>query len=155
VKSKNTVLIVEDNEDDRILLSRAFKFAGIDNPVQVVEDGQEAVDYLRGGGKYSDRTVFPLPDVVLMDIKLPRLSGFEVLQSVRCVHELKGLIIIVITSSNQPSDIYRAYDSGANAYMIKPGNFADLLTFAKAFKAYWLQLNNAVTPAPEAMQRGG
>ncbi|MCI0534639.1 MAG: response regulator [Verrucomicrobiales bacterium] len=132
------ILLVEDNEDDVFLLQRALKFAQIEHALQVARDGQEALDYLAGTGPYLDRERYPLPALVLLDLKLPKRSGFEILSWTRGVARMYGLIIVVFTSSNQPADIAEAYRQGANSYVIKPVNFDQLVEFAKVLMAYWL-----------------
>jgi CheY-like chemotaxis protein len=142
MNSQATLLLVEDNQDDAFLMQRALKGAGIQSAAMTAENGREALDYLQGVGKFSDRSAYPMPDVVFLDIKLPCLSGFEVLQWVRSNKEMRSLIVIVLTSSNQPSDIRRAYDLGANSYVVKPSSFEQLLSFATAFRQYWLGFND-------------
>src|SRR4051812_41361786 len=121
-----TVLLVEDDLNDIFLVKRAFKMAHLQNPLQVVTDGQEAVNYLKGEAKYSDRTLFPLPKLIVMDIKMPRRTGFEVLEWVKSNRgPLRRIPVVIVSSSNNPTDINRAYELGANAYMVKPVNFKE------------------------------
>lgn len=123
-KKPFTVLLVEDDLNDIFLVKRAFKMARIQNPLQVVTDGQEAISYLRGDAKYADRNVYPLPKLIVMDIKMPRKSGFEVLEWVKGDGRPQRLIpIVIVSSSENPADINRAYELGANAYMVKPVEF--------------------------------
>ena len=103
-----TVLLVEDDLNDIFLVKRAFKIAKIDNPLQVVTDGQEAVQYLRGDGKYADRAAHPLPKLIVMDIKMPRRSGFEVLEWVKREAPMRRIPVIIVSSSDNPTDINRA-----------------------------------------------
>jgi len=107
----------------------------------VVEDGQQAVDYLGGAGKFADREQYPLPAVVFLDLKLPLLSGHDVLAWIRRQRELESLVVIVLTSSNEPSDLNRCYALGANSYVVKPPTPEQLEELAKAFKWYWLEYN--------------
>src|ERR1051326_416272 len=111
------LLLVEDNEDDVFLMVRALKSAGVDLPLQVLSDGREALDYLSATGPYADREVYPLPAVIFLDIKLPQLSGLEVLRWLRNQpqSELRRTVVIVLTSSNHPGDVRNAYDLGANS----------------------------------------
>ncbi|HUS35041.1 MAG TPA: response regulator [Verrucomicrobiae bacterium] len=139
--TSGTILLVEDNEDDVFLMKRALKSAGIVNPLQVVEDGQQAVDYLSGVGTYSDRTAHPLPAVVFLDLKLPLMMGLEVLGWIRKQSFLEDVVVVVLTSSNEPSDLKQAYRLGANSYIVKPPSADQLLDLAKAFKWYWLEFN--------------
>lgn len=136
-----SLLLVEDNDDDVFLMRRALKSAGVDLPLQTAADGQQALDYLAGSGRYADRVAFPLPTVVFLDIKLPHLSGFDVLRSLRAHPEQRRIVVIMVTSSNQPADVHLAYELGANSYVVKPASFQALSEFAKAFKDYWLQCN--------------
>ncbi len=136
-----TVLLVEDNEDDVFLMVRALKSAGVELPLQVVTDGQQAVDYLLGRGKHEDRAAYPLPAMIFLDIKMPQVSGLEVLRWLRDQPDLKRIVVIILTSSNQPADVRLAYELGANSYVVKPASFQQLAEFAKAFKLYWLTCN--------------
>jgi CheY-like chemotaxis protein len=135
------LLLVEDNEDDVFLMKRALKGARVVNPLYVVEDGQEAVDYLGGAGKFADRDQYPLPAVVFLDLKLPYISGHDVLAWIRRQKNLDGLIVIVLTSSNEASDLSRCYALGANSYVVKPPTPEQLEELAKAFRWYWLEYN--------------
>ena len=139
--TSRTLLLVEDNEDDVFLMKRALKGAQVINPVHVVEDGQEAVDYLAGTGKFADRAAYPLPAVVFLDLKLPYISGHDVLAWIRRQKELESLVVIVLTSSNEASDLSRCYALGANSYVVKPPTPEQLEELAKAFKWYWLEYN--------------
>src|SRR5580692_2161995 len=121
-----TILLAEDDENDAFFMKHAFKEVGIFNSLQVARDGKQAVDYLAGSGDYADRNRFPLPSLTLLDLKLPRLTGLEVLKWVRQQDELKSLIVIILSSSHQASDIAKAYELGANAYLIKPSSPIDL-----------------------------
>ena len=124
--TSHTILLVEDNEDDVFLMKRALKRAGIENPVHVVEDGQQAIDYLAGTGGFSDRFRFPYPKIVFLDLQLPRKSGFDVLTWIRTRIDLPPPFVVVLTSSNAPNDINRIAELGA-LYTIKtPTN--DLLS---------------------------
>jgi len=135
------ILIVEDNPDDILLLQRAFKKARIANPIYIAEDGEEAVAYLSGEGKYGNREDFPLPILVILDLKLPRKSGFEVLEWVREQKGLRRIPIVVLTSSSETTDINRAYDLGANSYLVKPVSFSSLLDLTTTLHIYWIILN--------------
>ena len=139
--TNRAILLVEDNEDDVFLMRRALKGAHVVNPLHVVEDGQEAVNYLAGTGKYADRESYPLPAVVFLDLKLPYISGHDVLAWIRRQKELESLVVIVLTSSNESSDLSRCYALGANSYLVKPPTPDQLEDLAKAFKWYWLEYN--------------
>jgi CheY-like chemotaxis protein len=135
------LLLVEDNEDDVFLMKRALKGAHVINPLFVAEDGQEALDYLGGAGKFADRANYPLPAVVFLDLKLPFVSGHDVLTWIRRQKHLESLVVIVLTSSNEASDLSRCYALGANSYVVKPPTPEQLEDLAKAFKWYWLEYN--------------
>lgn len=136
-----TILLVEDNEDDVFLMKRALREAGIENPLQIVEDGQEAIDYLSGTGRYADERPAAIPMVVFLDLKLPRKSGHEVLEWIRRQPRFEKLIVIVLTSSNEPVDLNRSYRLGANSFVVKPPTAKELLELAEAFKLWWLKQN--------------
>lgn len=137
----DTILLVEDNEDDAFFMKQALKDAAIMNPLRHVEDGRQAIDYLAGNGKYADREQYPLPMVVFLDLKLPIRSGHQVLEWIRAQPEFKKLVVIVLTSSNEPVDLNRSYQLGANSYVVKPPTPEQLLELAEAFKLWWLQQN--------------
>jgi CheY-like chemotaxis protein len=143
------ILLVEDNDDDIFLMRRALKAARIANPLQVVEDGQQAMEYLAGNGQYADRTQFPFPAVVFLDLKLPMKSGLDVLDWIRKQPQFDNLIVLVLTSSSEPSDLKRAYSLGANSYLVKPPTAEQLLDLAKAFKWYWLEFNRYEGTTPD------
>ena len=133
-----TVLLVEDDLNDIFLVKRAFKRADIHNPLQVVTDGQEAINYLRGEGKYANRQTWPLPKLVVMDIKMPRKTGFEVLEWVKGGGKpLRRIPIIIVSASDNPDDINRAYELGANAYMVKPMDYRAVEHLFQSITRYW------------------
>lgn len=132
-----TILLVEDNEDDVFLMKRALKTAGIANPLRMVEDGQEAIDYLAGKGKFSDRECDPLPFIIFLDLKLPFISGLEVLAWARKEPSLNGVFIVILSSSEEPSDLKLAEQIGANYYLVKPPTAASLLDLAKKLNVQW------------------
>jgi CheY-like chemotaxis protein len=132
------VLLVEDTRDDVLLIQRAFRKAGLNVRMNVVNDGEAAVDYLAGNGAYADREQHPLPMLVLLDLKLPRRSGFDVLAWIRQQPLLKRLPVVILTSSEQMQDVNRAYDLGANSYLVKPVEFDSLQEMVKTLDLYWL-----------------
>jgi len=138
---EGVILLAEDDPNDVLLIQRAFQRNHVANPVQVVRDGEEALAYLSGQAPFTDRERHPLPVLMLMDLKMPRKSGLEVLAWVRHQPGLKRLPIIVLTSSNQSPDINRAYELGANSYLVKPAGFDSLLDLVKNLDMYWLILN--------------
>jgi len=133
-----SVLLVEDDLNDIFLVKRAFRLAQIKNPLHVVTDGEEAINYLRGDGKYADREIWPLPKLIVMDLKMPRKNGFEVLEWVKGNGKPLRLIpIVIVSSSNNPADINRAYELGANAYMVKPVDFRAIEHLFQSITQYW------------------
>lgn len=133
----HTILLVEDDLNDIFLVKRAFKMAHIQNPLQVVTDGLEAMSYLRGDGKHADREAYPLPRLVVMDLKMPRKTGFEVLEWVKRDRRLRLLPVVIVSSSDNPADINRAYELGANAYMVKPVDFRAVEHLFASITQYW------------------
>lgn len=148
------ILYVEDSEDDVFFLQRAFKAAAVANPIQVAVDGQEAIDYLAGIEKFSDRRQYPLPCLVLLDLKLRGKMGLDVLQWIRERPAVRTLLVIILSSSSQKADVDRAYELGANAFLVKPSNIEILTDMAKAIKHFWLTHNYQPLgfgePRPEA-----
>ena len=131
------ILLVEDDPNDVMLIRKAVQkiLSGI--PLAVVPNGQEAVGYLKGEGLYANRGVYPFPDIVLLDLKMPLMNGFEVLRWVRQQPRLKRLPVIVLTGSVQESDARLAYEMGANSYVIKPADFNQLLEMIKTLGNFW------------------
>jgi CheY-like chemotaxis protein len=152
-RALSTILLVEDERNDVFLLQYAFEAAGIGNPLQVVEDGQEAVEYLSGAGKYADRGQFPMPCLVLLDLKLPVKSGHDVLRWIQQQPALRLLVVIVLSSSRERNDVNTAYQLGARSYLVKPLSMSKRLELAEAIKQYWLQLS--VLPSAEACEPRG
>jgi len=143
------ILLVEDNDDDVFLMKHALASSGVTNPVFVVESGQEAIDYLAGAGPYQDRARYPLPAIVFLDLKLPLMSGHEVLAWIRSQRQLESLLVVVLTSSNEPSDVRRSYSLGANSYLMKPLTARQLLDLAKAFNWSWMERTQPVAAPPK------
>lgn len=139
--TRTTILLAEDDQNDVMLIKRAFSKSHVINPIACVENGEEAVAYLSGRGQYADRERHPLPFMMLLDLKLPRLSGHEVLKWLRAQPGLKRLPVVVLTSSREPSDINRAYEVGANSYLVKPVVFEEFSTLLKQLQVYWLMLS--------------
>ena len=135
------ILYAEDEEDDAMFLRRAFTLAGVVQKLVVVPDGQEAIDYCSGGGRYANSSERVQPCLLLLDLNMPKKSGLEVLNWVRRESSASTLPIIVLTSSLLDADIQRAYMQGANAYLVKPSDPSELVTLAKAIKEFWLTYN--------------
>jgi CheY-like chemotaxis protein len=140
--SRRTILLVEDDPNDILLTQRAFRKANLEEAsLQIVCDGDSAVFYLSGEGEYSDRDRYPLPVLMLLDLKLPRRSGHEILAWLRQQPELKRLPVIILTSSKENMDINQAYDLGANSYLVKPIGLTALVEVVQTLNLYWLLLN--------------
>ena len=137
----HTILLVEDDLNDVVLMQRAFRKAKLANPLQVVEDGQKAIAYLDGQDPYADRALYPLPVLILLDLKLPRTSGSEVLAWLRQRPGLKRIPVVVLTSSKEHTDVNRAYDLGSNSYLVKPVGLEGMLELVKTLNLYWMILN--------------
>ena len=155
---RKSILIVEDNEDDVVLLRRAFSSAKINHPVHVVEDGCKATDYLEGKGQFADREKFPFPSLVLLDMKLPRKSGQEVLQCIRATAEWSDVAVTVLVASGHDHDIENALAIGASGYLVKPPKAADLVDLAQSEKLHWLQFgkgNSAAEAGPSDGRANG
>ena len=133
------ILLAEDEEDYVLLIRRAFEQAHIPNPLHVVWNGQEAIAYLKGEGKYSNREEYPLPDLLLLDLKMPRVNGFEVLQWIRAQPGLAPLRVLVLTSSDQIRDVNEAYKLGANSFLVKPLDFQDFTQLSRLIQDFWLK----------------
>src|SRR5579859_6404793 len=136
-----TILLVEDDPNDVLFLKMAFESIGVENPIVESRDGREAQDYLAGKGGYADRGAHPLPYLLLLDLKLPQLMGLDLLNWIRRRSELDSMIVVVLTSSANPTDVDRAYQLGANAYVVKPSRFEKLQAVAKSIKEFWLRNN--------------
>ncbi len=142
------ILLADDDENGAFLTTRAFKKAGVLNPIAVVRDGNAAVEYLAGTGAYADRAAHPLPCLMLLDQKLPGRSGLEVLEWVRTKSPVCTLPVLLFSASTFDGDVQAAYLLGANGYLVKPGEFEALLAMAKAIKDYWLTVNRSPEPSP-------
>lgn len=135
------VLLVEDNPDDEALTLRALNRHNLANEIVVARDGQEALDYLFCEGQYSDRDASVVPQLILLDLKLPKVDGLQVLKELRANEKTKRVPVVVLTSSNQQQDMIRSYDLGANSYVRKPVDFEQFLEAARQLGMYWLMLN--------------
>lgn len=135
------ILLVEDNPKDEELTLRAFKKSNIVNPVVVARDGAQALDYLFARGDHAKRDPAAVPQVIFLDLKLPKVDGLEVLKSLRADDRTKLLPVVVLTSSNEEQDLIRSYSLGANSYVRKPVDFVQFVEAARQLGLYWLVLN--------------
>jgi len=133
------ILLAEDLEDDILLIRRAFAAAKISTPLFVVRDGEEATAYVSGTGKYSNRAEYPLPHLILLDLKMPRMDGFEFLRWIRQHPQLKAIPVIVLTSSEDIYDVNRAYELGANSFLVKPLEFINYPSLVNTLGKFWLK----------------
>ena len=141
MKNTERILVAEDDPQDAFFLKREFGKAGVPITLHFVHDGQEVIDYLEGKGIFADRQTYPMPDLVLLDLKMPRLNGFDVLGWLRKQAGLKRLPVIIFSSSAELVDINRAYDLGANSYLVKPHAVEELSALVNRLKTYWLEAN--------------
>jgi two-component system, response regulator len=139
--SDHTILLIEDNASDEALTLRALKKNNIENEVVVMRDGAAALDWLFGRGAYAERASAPLPQLVLLDLKLPKIGGLEVLRAIRADERTKLLPIVILTSSKQDEDLLEGYGSGANSYVIKPVDFVQFSEAVRNLGLYWLLIN--------------
>jgi len=135
------ILLAEDSENDVVMFRRAFQQAGFQNPIQVVGDGEEAIAYLKGEGKFANRAEYPLPTLMLLDLKMPRLNGFEVLEWLREQISLRSLVVVVLTTTERLQDINRAYRLGANSFLTKPLNTEEFRQMITSLYQYWMFFN--------------
>lgn len=138
-----TILLVEDSADDEELARVAFAECGITNELVVVRDGQEALDYLFVAGKYSGRDVSDQPQLILLDLKLPKVGGLQVLQRIRADKLTRHIVVVMLTSSKEESDLVESYALGVNSYIRKPVDFGQFVDAIRHLGSYWLTLNEA------------
>jgi CheY-like chemotaxis protein len=149
IRKDQVILLVEDNPDDVELTRRAFQKSNVANTIVVVHDGQEALDYLFGTGVHDNRDLMMTPQVILLDLNLPKINGLEVLRRLRANQRTKRLPVVVLTTSNEERDVIDSYDLGANSYVRKPVDFAQFVDAARQLGLYWLVLNEPAPPKRE------
>ena len=142
------ILLVEDNPDDEELTLMAFRQSHILNPVQVARDGVEAIDFLFGNGAHAGRDLSEMPTMILLDLKLPKMDGFEVLRRIRADERTRLLPVVILTSSKEDQDLVESYSLGCNSYIRKPVDFTQFSEAARQLGMYWLLLNE-VAPVPK------
>jgi len=136
-----TVLLAEDDPEDRYLIDEALSESRVPHQLNVVEDGDELLDYLYNRGKYSVKDECPRPGLILLDLSMPRRNGWEVLEEIKCDPELKRIPIVVLTNSHAEEDVLRAYNLGVSGYISKPVSYMGLLNAMKTLGSYWLEIN--------------
>ena len=135
------ILLVEDDPADAALITRAFERTGVENAIRRVKDGEEALGYLTGAGAFADRKQHPVPAVILLDLNLPRFNGYQLMIWLRMQPELKRIPAVVLTESRDSDSINRAYDAGANSYLVKPGDAEEIVRMVDMVRQYWMSLN--------------
>jgi len=141
--ANKTILLVEDNADDVALTLRAFKRSHLMNPIAVARDGVEALDFLFARGDHADRANAPLPTLIILDLKLPKLDGLSVLKALRADDRTRLLPVVILTSSKEEQDLISGYSLGANSYVRKPVDFAEFVEAVKVLGIYWLMMNQS------------
>jgi CheY-like chemotaxis protein len=151
MNDSRTILLADDSEDDLYLLRKAFEKAEFHIPLQEVRNGEEAIAYLKGDGAYGDRDKYPVPVVMLLDLNMPRQTGFDVLGWVRAHSTLKRMSIVVLTASMRMEDVERAFDLGAHSFLVKPSNLEGMVNMIRCLRD-WIQINH-FPPLNEAVKR--
>jgi CheY-like chemotaxis protein len=136
-----TILLIEDEESDAALLRRGFEKIKVLNPIVHLTNGDDALFYLEGRGQYADRTLYPLPALILLDLKLPGMTGFQLLQWMRTRGDVRRIPVVVLTGDDGPETINSAYDLGANSYLLKSADADEIARMVKAIRQYWIELN--------------
>jgi CheY-like chemotaxis protein len=136
-EQSHPILLLEDEDADVFLMQRAFSKNGIKNPLIILRDGQEGIEYMQGKGKFEDRALYPLPKVIILDLKMPRKNGLEFLSWMRDHPHLRVIPTILLSSSREDSDVAKAYDLGVNTYFVKPGNYQQLVKLVRTMHDYW------------------
>jgi CheY-like chemotaxis protein len=162
MRDTHVFLLIEDNEDDSLLLKKAFNRGNLLNPLHIAKTGEEGIEYLKGTGPFSNRSEYPLPAVVLLDLRLPGIDGFEVLRWIRAQPHFSSLRVIVLTSSESIHDVNLAYRLGANSFLVKPMDLDHLCRMTEAMQGYWVWLDRApeveraapAAPAPPSRIQG-
>jgi|SRR5690348_3123726 len=139
------IMLVEDDQSDALLLRRAFERAGVENPIHSVSHGDKALAWLEGIGEYENRIRFPLPSFILLDLKLPGMSGLQLLKWTRTRRDLRLIPVVILTNSADAADVKSAYEAGANSYLVKPANRDEIYRVVEVIRKYWLEHN--VTPS--------
>jgi CheY-like chemotaxis protein len=149
-KLNTTLLLADDDPDDRLLIKEALEESRLVADLRSVEDGEELMDYLHRRGRYAEPNDSPHPDLILLDLKMPRKSGHQALEEIKASPELRCIPIVVLTTSKAEEDIARAYASGANSFIVKPTSFGTLIEVMKTLRGYWFEL---ITLPPGRIRR--
>ena len=139
-KQPISILVADDDADDRMMIKDAFSESRLANPLHFVEDGEELMDYLYHRGKFSDPALSPMPGLILLDLNMPRKDGREALKEIRADENLRRIPVVVLTTSKAEEDIYRTYDMGVNSYITKPVTFISLVDLMKILATYWFEI---------------
>ena len=139
-KQAISILVADDDADDRMMIQDAFTESRLSNPLYFVEDGEELMDYLYQRGKFSDPALSPRPGIILLDLNMPRKDGREALKEIRADETLRRIPIVILTTSKAEEDIYRTYDMGVNSYITKPVTFVSLVDLMKILATYWFEI---------------
>ncbi|MDO8413677.1 MAG: response regulator [Gallionellaceae bacterium] len=139
-KQPISILVADDDADDRMMIKDAFHESRLANPLHFVEDGEELMDYLHHRGKFSDPALSPMPGLILLDLNMPRKDGREALKEIRADENLRRIPVVVLTTSKAEEDIYRTYDMGVNSYITKPVTFISLVDLMKILATYWFEI---------------
>jgi CheY-like chemotaxis protein len=135
-----TILVADDDADDRLMIHDALKENRLANDLHFVEDGEDLMHYLHGRGKYEDRTTYPLPGLILLDLNMPRMDGREALREIKGDEHLRGIPVVVLTTSKAEEDIYRTYNLGVNSFITKPVTFDSLVVITRELGRYWFEI---------------
>ena len=138
-----TILLVEDDASDAELFRRGFEKANVLNPLVQLHNGDEALAYLAGVDQYSDRVKFPLPALILLDLKMPGMTGLQLLQWMRTQRDIRRIPVVVLTGNEEPATVNAAYDLGVNSYLLKPGDAAQIGELVQSIQRYWMEMNQA------------
>lgn len=153
--SRDTILLVEDDDDEIHLMRKALTKGGLGNPLQIISHGGEVIPYFEGKGAYADRNLYPLPGLMFLDLKLPGISGLYLLAWIKGNPEFRHIPVVVFTSSDDPDDLRRAYQFGANSYLIKPVAFEEFVDMIRVTGTYWITMNSTPSTVRRRRAPGG
>jgi len=145
-RNHGLIFLIEDRPDEIELMKQALHQAGVTNPLRMISDGAEAIAYFEGRDRYADRHTYPLPRLVLLDLKLPNRTGLDIVKWLKNDDRLKRIPVILVTSSREVSDMEKAYSAGVNSYLVKPTSFRDFVETMKITATYWIHYNSSLEP---------